>query len=291
MTERLADLSARIEGIQQLGAVVNAMKGIAAARARVARAQVTTVDSYAASVSSAMSSVIGHDESSNKPETGANSRSSASASASKDPNKLGLLVFSAEQGFAGAFSERVLDGLPENLNPATLFLIGTRGLSIANARGMKPTWSAAMPSHSPLIPKLADRITKAIYQQVDKGRINHLDVLYTGWTSGRPIVKQQSLFPIDVSDLPATSGDVPLTQIPLDRLIDSLSADYFHALITKSALHAFAAENQVRMEAMSSAGSQIDRELNTFKARLRLVRQEAITAEIIELGTGATSLS
>lgn len=29
MTERLADISARIEGVRQLGAVVNAMKGIA----------------------------------------------------------------------------------------------------------------------------------------------------------------------------------------------------------------------------------------------------------------------
>jgi F-type H+-transporting ATPase subunit gamma len=277
MTERLADLSARIDGIHQLGAVVKAMKGIAAARARVARTQVTTVDSYAASVATAMSSVIDHAESPTQITT------------KKNPSKLGLLVFCAEQGFAGAFSERVLDSLDENLNPDTLFLIGTRGLSTANARGIEPAWNAAMPSHSPLIPKLADGISKAIYHQVDKGYIDHLDVLFTGWTSGRPVVKRQAVFPINVSDLPANAGEVPLTQIPLGSLIDALSADYFHALITKAALHAFAAENQARMEAMSAAGSQIERELNAFNAKLRLVRQEAITAEIIELGTGAAS--
>ena len=43
------------------------------------------------------------------------------------------------------------------------------------------------------------------------------------------------------------------------------------------------------MEAMSSAGTQIARELKTFQATLRRVRQEAITAEIIELGTGAAT--
>ncbi|MGK0284327.1 MAG: F-type H+-transporting ATPase subunit gamma [Patiriisocius sp.] len=277
MTERLADLSVRIDGIHQLGAVVIAMKGIAAARARVARAQVTTVDSYAASVATAMSSVIGHAEQPTQIAT------------KKDPSKLGLLVFCAEQGFAGAFSERVLDSLNDNLNPDTLFLIGTRGLSTANARGIEPAWNAAMPSQSPLIPKMADGITKAIYRQVDKGYIDHLNVPFTGWTSGRPVVKRQSLFPIDVSDLPTAAGDVPITQIPLDSLIDSLSADYFHALITKAARHAFAAENQARMEAMSAADSQIERELNAFSAKPRLVRQEAITAEIIELGTGAAS--
>jgi F-type H+-transporting ATPase subunit gamma len=43
------------------------------------------------------------------------------------------------------------------------------------------------------------------------------------------------------------------------------------------------------MEAMSAAGSQITRELGEFEATLRQVRQEAITAEIIELGTGTAS--
>ncbi len=43
------------------------------------------------------------------------------------------------------------------------------------------------------------------------------------------------------------------------------------------------------MEAMTSASSQIASELDVFQATLRRVRQEAITAEIIELGTGATA--
>jgi F0F1-type ATP synthase gamma subunit len=48
---------------------------------------------------------------------------------------IGLLVFCAEQGFAGAFSERVLDSIEDDLSATSLFLIGTRGLSIAAARG------------------------------------------------------------------------------------------------------------------------------------------------------------
>lgn len=45
MTERLADISSRIDGIRELDGVLNAMKGIAAAHAHVARSQVGTVDS------------------------------------------------------------------------------------------------------------------------------------------------------------------------------------------------------------------------------------------------------
>ena len=54
MTERLAEISARIEGIRQLGAVVNAMRGMAAARARQARIQLIAVDSYAATIAVAI---------------------------------------------------------------------------------------------------------------------------------------------------------------------------------------------------------------------------------------------
>ncbi len=277
MTERMADISARIEGIRQLGAVVNAMKGIAAARANAARTQVKAVDSYALTIAQAMSRAIGPGD---RP---------ARDTAEKDPRKTGLLVFCAEQGFAGAFSERVLDSLDEDRAAASLFLIGSRGFSIAKARDLEPGWSAAMPSHTPGLPKLADQITQAIFDQVAKGGIERLDVLYTWWDAGRPTVRRQTLFPIDLADLPTVDEDPPMTQLTLDALIDSLGQNYLHALICKAALHAFAAENEARMEAMSSAGTQIERELETFQAELRRVRQEAITAEIIELGTGATS--
>lgn len=272
MTERLADISARIDGIRDLGAVVNAMKGIAAARAHVARAQVAAVDSYATTIAMAMSHVIGPDK---------------RASTDDGARKLGLLVFCAEQGFAGAFSERVLDSIDATLDPETLFLIGTRGLSIAKASGIKPHWSAPLPSHTAGIPKLADQMTTAIYRAVSEGRIDSLDVIFTGWEGGRPALVRQRLFPVDLPDLGPTTKECLLTQLPNDALLTSFGEEYFNAQVCRAALHAFAAENEARMEAMTSAGSQVARELEVFQATLRRVRQEAITAEIIELSTGA----
>ncbi len=273
MTERLADISARIDGIRQLGAVVNAMKGIAAARAHAARSQVGAVDSFAATIAAAMAQVLPQD---------------AAEPSAKGDAKTGLLLFCAEQGFAGAFSERVLDGIGDT--PQTrLFLVGTRGLSVAAARGVTPHWTAPLPSHTPAIPKLADQITAAIYSAVAADRIDSLDVVFTNWAAGRPGLRRVRLFPIDLGDLPARTGDRPLMQLPEETLIASLGQDYFAAQVCKAALHAFAAENEARMEAMTAAGSQISRELETFEATLRRVRQEAITAEIIELGSGAAS--
>src|SRR5580700_4941247 len=102
MTERLADISARIDGIRQLGAVVNAMRGIAAARAQQARSQLIAVDSYAGTIAAAIGRAL------------ALVPSAPPASARK-PTRPALVLFCAEQGFAGAFSERVLDAVGADL--------------------------------------------------------------------------------------------------------------------------------------------------------------------------------
>ena len=58
MTDRLADITARIDGIGQLGQVVNAMRGIAAARAQQANAQLPAADSHAATIAAAIGEVL-----------------------------------------------------------------------------------------------------------------------------------------------------------------------------------------------------------------------------------------
>ena len=272
MTERLADVTARIEGIKQLDTVVNAMTGMAAVRARVAREQIVAVDSYAASIAAAVGRVL--------------PLIPASAPEPQLSTGLALLVFTAEQGFAGAFSERVLDRIADDIASAELLLFGTRGKAIAGSRGIDPAWSAVMPSHSPGIPKFADHVLHQVRQMIDAGRIGRVDAVYTHWIAGAAQVKRQQLFPVDLPETPADSGTAPLMNMPAADLLAALGDDYFHARICNIALHAYAAENEARMAAMAAARSQIERELAENQALERRVRQEAITAEIIELATG-----
>lgn len=278
MTERLDNVSARIDGVRQLGSVVNAMKGIAAARASNAREEIKAVDSYVATIAAAISDVLDP-----------TSPSSTRISGGQADGISGLLIFCAEQGFAGPFSERILNSIQDDLSATSLFLVGSRGRSIAAERGLDPVWSAPMSSHTLSIPKLASQITMAIDQALSKGLFERMEMVHAGWASGRPQVIRQVLFPIDLSALSLPRTTSPMTQIPTDTLLKSLSGDYVHALVCKGALHAFAAENEARIEAMSASSTQITRELSDLEATLRQVRQEAITAEIIELGTGAAS--
>ncbi len=278
MTERLADISARIGGIRQLGAVVNAMRGMAAARAQQARTQLAAVDSYAATIAAAIGRAI----------TLAPSVRHDGVRISTRP---ALVLFCAEQGFAGAFSERVLDAAGADLATSELFLIGTRGATVAAERNIAAGWKSAMPSHSLGVPRLADRIAAGLYARIATGEVDRLDTLFSGWQPGHGMhVERRRLFPLDMTSFPRpTNPDAPLLNLPPEQLLRGLTADYVHAQLCHAALHAFAAENEARMEAMAAARHQIERQLSTLQATERLVRQEEITAEIIELAAGETA--
>ena len=85
------------------------------------------------------------------------------------------------------------------------------------------------------------------------------------------------------------AANLPLVYLAPEALLSDLTADYMHAQICNAALHAFAAENEARMEAMAAAREQIERQLASLRATQRRVRQEEITAEIIELAAGETA--
>lgn len=275
MTERLADINERIAGIRQIGAVVNAMRGIAGARARQARAQLEAVDSYAAAIAQSISRAT----------TIADADEPAAPRGSARPV---LVLFLAEQGFAGAFSERLLEAVGGDLKNADVYIVGSRGLALAGERGLVPVWTAAMPSHSSGAPKLADQIAQALYARVAAGGVCQLDAAYSRWSAGVGLhVERRRLFPLDLSTFrTARPRPPPLSQLDPAALLSDLTAAYLHAELCQAALHAFAAENEARMEAMAGAHSQIERRLIDLEAAQRRVRQEEITAEIIELAAG-----
>jgi len=277
MTERLADIGNRITGIHQLGEVVNAMRGIAAARAQQARSQLTAVDGYSTTIAAAIAEVI--------------PLIPARAGGPHIPRptaRLALVLFCAEQGFAGAFSERVLDEACGDLKTADLFVIGTRGQATLAARGITAGWTSALPSHSPGIPKLADTVTQALYVHIAAGKIDRLDAIYGLWEPGQgPRIERKHLLPFDMTAFVApANANPPLLYLQPEAVVQALTADYLFAQLCEAALHGFAAENQARMEAMAAARNQIERQLSALQATQRRVRQEEITAEIIELASG-----
>ena len=201
----------------------------------------------------------------------------------------GLILFCAEQGFAGAFTERVLSAARDELPGATLFVIGSRGARIAAERGLAPAWQAPMAPHVDGVKLLAIRLADALYDAMPGGGLRSVEVFFPTWAPGEGLaVERRSLLPLDPSRFGALPpGDAPLITLPAPELLARLAEEYVYAALCEAAMRAFSAENEARVAAMVRAKGNIETMLGALQARERQVRQEEITAEVVELASGA----
>jgi len=282
MSDRLADIKARLETVDQLDLVITAMRSIAAARARHAREQLAGIRSYAATIGTAIGEALAL-----LPEPPPAVTTSAS------PVDV-VIALTAEQGFAGAFSTRVLARARAHLTKgraegqAELMLIGDRGLMVAGELGLDVGWSAPMAAHVDEIPALADRIAGALYARLQVGQALHVSLIHAEPdASGTETLTEHALLPFDYSRFPGGVRALPpLVSLPPDRLAERLAEEYVFAELCAALTLSFAAENETRMRAMIAARGNVRRTRETLRASYRRLRQEQITTEIVELAAG-----
>jgi F-type H+-transporting ATPase subunit gamma len=281
MAERLADLAGQIESIRQLGAVVTAMRGIAASRAQSGRSLLPGIDAYARVVSRAIGEALNL-----LPQDGATAPRHRTAGRA-------LVLFCAEQGFVGAFSERVLDRAAGEARGTMVLLMGTRGAILARERGMAPAWTSPMATSASGVPELAGRLAEVLYDRISAGDFAFVDMVYSRTEAiGGIEIKRRSLVPLDYSQFKRSIGRrVPLTNLAPAVLLERLASEYIYAQLCQAAMLAFEAENEARMLAMGAARTNIERKLSDLRRRERQCRQQEITAEILELATGAEALT
>lgn len=267
MSARYADLVEREEGVRELGTVLNSVRAIAASRAQQAREAIRAVDRYSVGLVAALGTLA------DLLPTGGDVGGRVATA---------RVVFGAEEGFVGAFSERILDGIGSG---ELLFLIGSRAVSIATEGGTAIHWSTASSGHLAAIPRLADTIAQALYARVAVGRIGRIVVRYADYRSGGTYqIRDDQLLPLDETALRSgRQRQAPLMQRPERAVFGDIGDDYVHARLCRAALHSLAAENETRVETMARARREIDRRLAELDQQIRLMRHEQITDEIIEL--------
>jgi len=285
MTERLADVEARIGTVHQLASVITAMRGIAAARSRDAQAHLPGIRAYAQVIGDAIGQALAL-----APET------NLAPPAEKRADGHIVVALCAEQGFAGIFNDRVLDAAGALLDAAPraraeFLLVGDRGLMVAAERGLQVDWSAAMILRAGQAEALAIKIVDAIYKRLDRGQLARVTLVHAVPTQAAELqIVERKLVPFDFDRFPAARGaKAPLLTLPPAVLLARLVEEYVFAELCEAVMQSFAAENAARTRAMIAARTHVADTLDTLVARSRQLRQEEITNEIIELAGGAAA--
>jgi F-type H+-transporting ATPase subunit gamma len=275
MADELAAVRGRIHGMLQLDTVIGAMRGIAAAHAQQSRGLLPGFRAYAEVIAHGVASALRLQDEVPPARTAS--------------GRCVRIVFCAEQGFVGGFVERILNDVAEH-GPADLMLIGSRGIALAGARQITSVWQSAMATRVDGVGSLCIRIADALYELIAKQRISRVDVMFPVWAQGEGLrVVRQSLLPLDRQSLREMQVAVPpLHTLPPAALLEGLAEEYVYALLCEAAMNAFVAENEARAAAMVRARSKLQDMLDELHRSERRLRQEAITAELIELiGGGA----
>jgi F-type H+-transporting ATPase subunit gamma len=273
MTDQLAEVAARLHAVRQVGAVVNAMRGMAGSRAQQAHQFQPAVRAYAEVGRRAIEQAL---------RLGGASGREESRSGRADAAPV-LIVFGAEAGFAGGFADRVLEAAAE-VGDASWLLVGSRTAALAHERGLAITWETNLPARAAALPALAGDLAEALYRHIAERGASRVDMLTPVWEGAAGLrFERRPLLPLDLAALAPGSGQPPLTTIPDAVLLARLSEEYVYACICEAAVEAYAAENQARVNAMASARSKIDEQLGELQQLEHRVRQEAITAEVVEL--------
>jgi F-type H+-transporting ATPase subunit gamma len=272
----LGESQARIASIRKLKTVVGAMRGMAATHTQQARNALDGFRAYTKVISGGLAravELLGEDGAPNAPPA---------------TSRTAVVVVTAEHGFAGAFSERVLDTLAEAEN-SERFVIGARGLVLAEQRGWRVDWSTSMASQASGVGATARRVADALYAGFVNQRFARAEVVFAKLSgAATSVVVRQPILPIDLAAFrDPHSGPPPLANLPPRRLIEQLVGEYVFAELALAALESFASENAARLATMESARINIDEKLEELSGLDRLLRQEQITAEVQEVTSGA----
>ena len=279
MSERLADVGRRVATVRQLGSVVKAMRGIAASRAQQGRALLPAVRAYADVASRALGQALLLDES-----------VSPAFSAAPAP-EAGLILFGAEQGFAGAFPEAVLEAATSVLKSNHVFVVGSRTAALARERGVVVGQTFAGPMRAAAIAGVAVLLVESVYEYMRTSGATQIEMIYPVPAVGRGrTLARKSLLPLEPSQFATgTATEPPLIQLPVGWLLERLGEEYVFASLCEAATESFAAENEARVATMAAAASNVEAKLAALQSLERLTRQEDVTAEVVELASAARS--
>ncbi len=276
--EQLSRLKERIDSLHDLGGLIRALRALSASHVQEAQSALAGIKSYVETVEDAVVQGIDLLPESHPPElTDGKPRSDV------------LIAVCSEHGFVGAFNERVLDKAAGHLSEkpgSDLAIIGRRGAILADEQRMEVDWSF------PMATDVAGVLRSARHAAQTFAQVTHATVIYADYRPGGNYeIVTKDILPLDPALLARTGKrSPPLHHLRPKILLQRLADEYLLAEITRAIMQSLASENGARLRVMEAADRNIDDKLNTLRRNERAQRQEAITAELLDVITGVEAI-
>lgn len=269
----------RKEAVETVHDVVSAMRAIAAGRIQGAQRALESARRYHEVVVRAMATLLD------------STATLGGVAAAHGPTT--LLVMTSEEPLCGAFNPNVLEFAERRwqeireVGQARLVVVGQRGIHQLIGRGIAV--AAGEPAATSLegLHDLVKRLAELAARQSAASELGTLCVIYNRYQSlSEQVPAEVQLLP---PDLGAIRGSAPPPGSRFHRyltppqLLGGLVQEYLFISLYLIAVESYASEQASRLVAMDSSTRNTERMLDTLRDLERRERQQAITAQVLEL--------
>lgn len=286
----LLDFRRRIRSVKNTQQITRAMKFVAAARLRRAQEAALAARPYAKELARMLRSIMGRIE-----------EPKHALLAKRPEERILVLVLAGERGLAGAFNTNILRKAAEFFRSKagkqiTVIPIGKKGRDSLRRAGM--TFAGEYVN-------VLSRVDYGIAREISKlvaglYAEDKVDAVYAVFSEFKSVMSAglnvEKLLPIEaIGESEETEAEKAESQIdyiyeqPVDQLLGSLLPRYVETQVLRSMLESCAAEHAARMTAMEAATKNAGEVIEGLTLHMNKVRQAAITKEIIEIVSGASS--
>ncbi|MGC1483564.1 MAG: ATP synthase F1 subunit gamma [Candidatus Acidiferrum sp.] len=286
----LLDFRRRIRSVKNTQQITRAMKFVAAARLRRAQEAALAARPYARELARVLRSIMSRIDQPEHP-----------LLAHRPEERILVVVLTGERGLAGAFNSNILRKANEFFRPnkgkkISVVPVGKKGRDALRKAGF-PIAAEYVNVLARVNFGTARDIAALVTDLYAKEEADSVYIVFSEFkTVMTPNLVLEKLLPVEAmradeeSATEQASAQIDyIYEQPKEQLLDRLLPRYVETQILRAMLESSAAEHAARMTAMESATKNAGDVIEALTLHMNKVRQAAITKEIIEIVSGASS--
>ena len=278
------DIRRRIRSVRNTQQLTRAMKMVAAARLRRAQERVHNARPYANQMLALLGSLAARTEQRAHP-----------LLAERPVEKILLVLVTADRGLCGAFNANLIRAAESYLEAhrdrkVSLLAVGRKGRDFFRRHHIE-----ILADYTNLFSRLEFTHAQEIAQQVidlyTRQAVDAVDFIYN---ESKTVLTQRLTIEryLPIKPVQPAAGEALIDYIyeePAEEVFNVLLPRYVEIEVYRALLESAASEFAARMTAMDAASSNAAEMIDTLTLHMNRVRQAAITKEIIEIVSGATT--
>lgn len=288
----LKEIRRRITSTKSTRQITSAMKMVAAAKLKRAQDAIIQIRPYALRLHDMIGQVSAT----------VDDKEISPLTVNREPNKVLLVVVSANRGLCGGFNANVVKRVIEeatvrySLQRAKgdlhLLFIGRKGAEMLKSKGF-----GKWPQQNELVEKASlnrsNELAEQLMEWFIKGEYDRIDIIYNQFRNpANQAVTTEQFLPVKPIDTGKKSRKQPdfIFEPGLESLVTRLIPEALKIQFFKSLLDSLASQYGAQMTAMQQATDNATEMIRDLTLEYNRVRQATITSELIEIVSGAEAL-